>query len=197
MIPQTCRHRGQQFECGLSISCVLGGGKPMDLCSGGMIWSCCVDKVSSSENEVGSHTIQNASKYKLLFTFDNCLSLQQQQLLDRSFNRVCVRLFLLYNNASTWIQVQQIHTEFLPRVVLNRLKNFYFQPVFFSSSSVFATTAPTSYCRIYLLFSTLLLLYFRSYVYARECAALVACLLASKEITRLCDEWSKGKDVWH
>ncbi|KAI8127463.1 Serine proteinase stubble [Lucilia cuprina] len=49
MIPQTCRYRGQKFECGLSISCVLGGGKPVDLCSGGMIWSCCVDKESNDE----------------------------------------------------------------------------------------------------------------------------------------------------
>ncbi|XP_025073971.1 LOW QUALITY PROTEIN: uncharacterized protein LOC105426816 [Pogonomyrmex barbatus] len=43
MIPQTCKYRGAKFECGLSISCVLGGGRPVDLCSGGLIWSCCVD----------------------------------------------------------------------------------------------------------------------------------------------------------
>uniref|UniRef100_A0ABD2XH32 Peptidase S1 domain-containing protein n=1 Tax=Trichogramma kaykai TaxID=54128 RepID=A0ABD2XH32_9HYME len=43
MIPQTCKYKGAKFECGLSISCVLGGGRPVDLCSGGMIWSCCVD----------------------------------------------------------------------------------------------------------------------------------------------------------
>ncbi|KAJ8683963.1 hypothetical protein QAD02_019755 [Eretmocerus hayati] len=43
MIPQTCKYKGTKFECGLSISCVLGGGRPVDLCSGGMIWSCCVD----------------------------------------------------------------------------------------------------------------------------------------------------------
>ncbi|XP_012274172.1 serine proteinase stubble isoform X1 [Orussus abietinus] len=43
LIPQTCKYRGTKFECGLSISCVLGGGRPVDLCSGGLIWSCCVD----------------------------------------------------------------------------------------------------------------------------------------------------------
>ncbi|XP_029172653.1 uncharacterized protein LOC114941724 isoform X1 [Nylanderia fulva] len=43
MIPQTCKYKGAKFECGLSISCVLGGGRPVDLCSGGLIWSCCVD----------------------------------------------------------------------------------------------------------------------------------------------------------
>ncbi|XP_033209051.1 serine proteinase stubble-like isoform X3 [Belonocnema kinseyi] len=43
LIPQTCKYKGAKFECGLSISCVLGGGRPVDLCSGGMIWSCCVD----------------------------------------------------------------------------------------------------------------------------------------------------------
>ncbi|XP_011698903.1 PREDICTED: uncharacterized protein LOC105456507 isoform X1 [Wasmannia auropunctata] len=43
MIPQTCKYKGAKFECGLSFSCVLGGGRPVDLCSGGLIWSCCVD----------------------------------------------------------------------------------------------------------------------------------------------------------
>ncbi|XP_025264096.1 uncharacterized protein LOC105248715 isoform X1 [Camponotus floridanus] len=43
MIPQTCKYKGAKFECGLSISCVFGGGRPVDLCSGGLIWSCCVD----------------------------------------------------------------------------------------------------------------------------------------------------------
>ncbi|KOB79465.1 Serine protease [Operophtera brumata] len=44
MIPQSCRYRGARYPCGLSISCVMGGGKPLDLCSGGMIWACCVDR---------------------------------------------------------------------------------------------------------------------------------------------------------
>ncbi|XP_065167483.1 serine proteinase stubble isoform X2 [Atheta coriaria] len=44
MIPQSCRFKGVKYECGLSISCVLGGGRPLDLCSGGMIWACCVDR---------------------------------------------------------------------------------------------------------------------------------------------------------
>ncbi|XP_046144615.1 serine proteinase stubble isoform X1 [Osmia bicornis bicornis] len=43
LIPQTCTYKGTTFDCGLSISCVLGGGRPVDLCSGGLIWSCCVD----------------------------------------------------------------------------------------------------------------------------------------------------------
>lgn len=66
MIPQTCRHKGRKFECGLSISCVLSGGKPMDLCSGGMIWSCCVDREQPQvqDLETSNHaTVQNASKY--------------------------------------------------------------------------------------------------------------------------------------
>ncbi|XP_055380274.1 serine proteinase stubble isoform X2 [Condylostylus longicornis] len=64
LIPQSCRFKGHKFECGLSISCVLGGGKPMDLCSGGMIWSCCVDKDKSSiepEPQVG--LVQNAKNH--------------------------------------------------------------------------------------------------------------------------------------
>ncbi|BES95976.1 serine protease [Nesidiocoris tenuis] len=61
MIPQSCWYRGTQFECTLSLSCVLDGGKPLDLCSGGMIWSCCVTKEkahSASDPALGA--IENA-----------------------------------------------------------------------------------------------------------------------------------------
>ncbi|XP_014244048.1 serine proteinase stubble-like isoform X4 [Cimex lectularius] len=61
MIPQSCWYRGTQFECGLSLSCVIEGGKPLDLCSGGMIWSCCVsrDKAhSASDPALGA--VENA-----------------------------------------------------------------------------------------------------------------------------------------
>lgn len=77
MIPQTCRYKNQNFECGLSISCVLGGGKPIDLCSGGMIWSCCVDKELHSESNPSHGAIQNASKY---------IFIQNQQFSSLSFS---------------------------------------------------------------------------------------------------------------
>ncbi|XP_065072633.1 serine proteinase stubble isoform X2 [Ochlerotatus camptorhynchus] len=70
MIPQTCRHKGRKFECGLSISCVLGGGKPIDLCSGGMIWSCCIDRDFQQQDqdpELGA--VHNASDIINLFDF--------------------------------------------------------------------------------------------------------------------------------
>lgn len=74
VIPQSCKYKGQKFECGLSISCVLSGGRPVDLCSGGMIWSCCVDdddipdkippqqQQTTNKPPVGMGLIQNASK---------------------------------------------------------------------------------------------------------------------------------------
>ena len=67
VIPQTCRYKSKKYECGLSISCVLSGGQPMDLCSGGMIWSCCVDKASpsqdhDSESSPQTGSLNNASK---------------------------------------------------------------------------------------------------------------------------------------
>ncbi|EDV90317.1 GH24969 [Drosophila grimshawi] len=63
MIPQSCRFRGHKFECGLSISCVLGGGKPLDLCSGGMIWSCCVDKDLDAEESPHAAPINNTTAF--------------------------------------------------------------------------------------------------------------------------------------
>lgn len=65
MIPQTCKYKGRRFECGLSISCVLAGGKPVDSCSGGMIWSCCVDKDLHQESTAVG-LVQNASESRIL-----------------------------------------------------------------------------------------------------------------------------------
>ncbi|XP_028028730.1 serine proteinase stubble-like isoform X2 [Bombyx mandarina] len=61
MIPQTCKHRGARYPCGLSISCVLGGGKPLDLCSGGMIWACCVDRDTTERPTETAPVVHNAS----------------------------------------------------------------------------------------------------------------------------------------
>ncbi|XP_038217658.1 serine proteinase stubble isoform X2 [Zerene cesonia] len=61
MIPQTCRYRGARYSCGLSISCVLGGGKPLDLCSGGMIWACCVDRDTTEKPSEIAPVVHNAS----------------------------------------------------------------------------------------------------------------------------------------
>jgi hypothetical protein len=64
MIPQSCRFRGVKYECGLSISCVLGGGRPLDLCSGGMIWACCVDRdVHTPTHHPDVGVLNNASKF--------------------------------------------------------------------------------------------------------------------------------------
>ncbi|KAG8232596.1 hypothetical protein J437_LFUL013135 [Ladona fulva] len=65
VIPQSCWYEGEKYECGLSITCVLyGEGQPMDLCGGGLIWSCCVptDKIDEESTPVGSGSaLQNAS----------------------------------------------------------------------------------------------------------------------------------------
>ncbi|XP_015521499.1 phenoloxidase-activating factor 2-like isoform X1 [Neodiprion pinetum] len=63
MIPQTCKYKGTKFDCGLSISCVLGGGRPVDLCSGGLIWSCCVDDddIPEKDPQPSVGLLQNAS----------------------------------------------------------------------------------------------------------------------------------------
>nr|XP_034838416.1 serine proteinase stubble-like [Maniola hyperantus] len=61
MIPQSCRYRGARFSCGLSISCVLNGGKPMDLCSGGMIWACCIVKETTERPTEIAPVVHNAS----------------------------------------------------------------------------------------------------------------------------------------
>ena len=40
MVPNHCWFQGHQYECGLSLSCVFAGSKPLDLCNGGITgWS--------------------------------------------------------------------------------------------------------------------------------------------------------------
>ena len=41
-VPNHCWYQGHQYSCGLSVSCVFSGNNPLDLCNGGMVWSCCV-----------------------------------------------------------------------------------------------------------------------------------------------------------
>ncbi|KAL0268738.1 UNVERIFIED_CONTAM: hypothetical protein PYX00_010560 [Menopon gallinae] len=66
MIPQTCWYKGVKFDCGLSISCVLAGGKPLDLCSGGMIWSCCVSTEKIPAKDPAFGTLHNATMQFIL-----------------------------------------------------------------------------------------------------------------------------------
>ena len=44
LVPNHCWYRGEKYECGLSLTCAMTGRKAMDLCNGGLIWTCCVDR---------------------------------------------------------------------------------------------------------------------------------------------------------
>ncbi|XP_059472489.1 serine proteinase stubble isoform X2 [Neocloeon triangulifer] len=84
LIPQSCWYRGEKFECGLSLSCVLSNSKPLDLCSGGMIWSCCVphQKLSSS-NEVSTPAVAALENATLDFLLNRPPSTNN---FDNNFN---------------------------------------------------------------------------------------------------------------
>jgi len=64
VVPNHCWYQSTQYECGLSLSCVFAGAKAMDLCNGGMIWSCCVprDKVVDQAEVDSQHAIANATQ---------------------------------------------------------------------------------------------------------------------------------------
>ena len=44
VVPNHCWYRGHRYDCGVSLRCVFGGKKALDLCNGGMVWSCCVPR---------------------------------------------------------------------------------------------------------------------------------------------------------
>ena len=60
LIPNNCWYRGDKYECSLSITCAISGRKSMNLCNGGLIWSCCVqrDKIDKIDPHLGA--IKNA-----------------------------------------------------------------------------------------------------------------------------------------
>jgi len=64
VVPNHCWYQGTQYECGLSLSCVFAGAKAMDLCNGGMIWSCCVprERVVDQSHLGSQHAIANATQ---------------------------------------------------------------------------------------------------------------------------------------
>ena len=44
IVPNHCWYRGEKYDCALSLTCAISGKKSMDLCNGGLIWTCCVDR---------------------------------------------------------------------------------------------------------------------------------------------------------
>lgn len=40
--PQKCSHKSESYQCTFGITCWMSGQRPLDLCNGGIFWSCCV-----------------------------------------------------------------------------------------------------------------------------------------------------------
>jgi len=56
LVPNKCWYRGNKYDCGLSLTCMSQGKKAMDLCNGGYIWTCCVDRdqIDKVDPELGA-----------------------------------------------------------------------------------------------------------------------------------------------
>ncbi len=61
LIPNNCWYRGNKYECGLSITCAISGKKSMDLCNGGLIWSCCVNREEINKVDPNLGALEDAS----------------------------------------------------------------------------------------------------------------------------------------
>ena len=62
VIPQKCSYRGAQYDCGVSVGCVLRGRKAVDLCDGGMVWSCCVPRDVVDKDYSAEAAVANAGE---------------------------------------------------------------------------------------------------------------------------------------
>ncbi len=56
LVPNNCWYRGEKYECALSVTCAVQGRKSLDLCNGGLIWTCCVerDKIDKIDDSLGA-----------------------------------------------------------------------------------------------------------------------------------------------
>ena len=56
LVPNNCWYRGEKYECALSLTCAMQGRKSLDLCNGGLIWTCCVDrdKIDKIDPDLGA-----------------------------------------------------------------------------------------------------------------------------------------------
>ena len=56
LVPNNCWYRGEKYECALSLTCAMQGQKSLDLCNGGLIWTCCVDrdKIDKIDPDLGA-----------------------------------------------------------------------------------------------------------------------------------------------
>jgi len=59
-IPNYCWFRGEQYGCNLATTCLFQGAKAMDLCDGGMLWSCCVPRDVINKADVDKGKVENA-----------------------------------------------------------------------------------------------------------------------------------------
>lgn len=50
--PRACYYEGNSYSCGLSLGCWFQGKRSLDLCSGGVVWTCCVPK-NAEPNKMG------------------------------------------------------------------------------------------------------------------------------------------------
>jgi hypothetical protein len=56
LVPNNCWYRGEKYDCDLSLTCAIKGRKSLDLCNGGLIWTCCVDreKIDKIDPDLGA-----------------------------------------------------------------------------------------------------------------------------------------------
>ncbi|GFY25740.1 serine proteinase stubble [Trichonephila clavipes] len=43
-LPTSCHFEGTRYSCNIGLGCVFQGKRPVDLCNGGLLWSCCVPR---------------------------------------------------------------------------------------------------------------------------------------------------------
>ncbi|KAK4310181.1 hypothetical protein Pmani_018243 [Petrolisthes manimaculis] len=54
-LPESCFHNGVQATCTFILTCLIRGGKPINKCGGGYIYTCCVPTVASVRSDAVRH----------------------------------------------------------------------------------------------------------------------------------------------
>lgn len=96
--PQKCFYRGSAYSCGLGVSCWIQGKRPVDLCNGGVIWSCCVPRNAEPSKE---GMVKDARK---MHTSASFLLTRESQYNTKSFLLVVIppsKLF--FRSVCAWL----------------------------------------------------------------------------------------------
>ncbi|XP_067123352.1 transmembrane protease serine 9-like [Centruroides vittatus] len=95
--PRTCTYHGSDYPCMLAVSCWIQGKKAIDLCSGGMFWSCCIPR---NATPTGNNLIKNPACGKVYIRNSKIIGGENAELGNQPWHVAIVKRSLFSTKIS-------------------------------------------------------------------------------------------------